>query len=164
MRQARATRRAEEFEDRLTEYVAGGDVERRISEAAWSTRAPREYRPSQVALEACPETGRRGEPKQVTVLFADVQGSMELAERVDPEERLVRWGATGHAARLGTPNGRRRVTAPAERKLAAILAADVVGYSRLMAADEEGTVARLRQYRGVVDGSSSSRPVSPTPT
>jgi class 3 adenylate cyclase len=31
-----------------------------------------------------------------------------------------------------------------ERKLLAILAADVVGYSRLMAADEEGTLAALR--------------------
>jgi adenylate cyclase len=29
-----------------------------------------------------------------------------------------------------------------ERKLAAILAADVAGYSRLMGADEEGTLAR----------------------
>jgi len=29
------------------------------------------------------------------------------------------------------------------RKLAAILAADVVGYSRLMGADEEGTLAAL---------------------
>src|SRR6266568_3039636 len=27
-----------------------------------------------------------GERKQVTVLFADVKGSMELAERLDPEE------------------------------------------------------------------------------
>jgi len=31
-----------------------------------------------------------------------------------------------------------------ERKLAAILAADVVGYSRLMGSDEEGTLARLK--------------------
>jgi hypothetical protein len=30
------------------------------------------------------------------------------------------------------------------RKLAAILVADVVGYSRLAGADEEGTLARLR--------------------
>jgi len=36
---------------------------------------------------------------------------------------------------------------PVERRLAAILAADVVGYSRLMAADEEGTLARLRAHR-----------------
>ena len=34
-----------------------------------------------------------------------------------------------------------------ERKLAAILAADVVGYSRLTGADEEGTMRRLRALR-----------------
>ena len=34
-----------------------------------------------------------------------------------------------------------------ERKLAAILAADVVGYSRLMGADEEETLARLNAHR-----------------
>src|SRR5438045_7836866 len=34
-----------------------------------------------------------------------------------------------------------------ERRLAAILAADVVGYSRLMGLDEAGTLARLRAHR-----------------
>lgn len=34
-----------------------------------------------------------------------------------------------------------------ERRLAAIMAADVVGYSRLMEADETGTLARLRTHR-----------------
>ncbi|MCZ6590530.1 MAG: adenylate/guanylate cyclase domain-containing protein [Alphaproteobacteria bacterium] len=34
-----------------------------------------------------------------------------------------------------------------QRRLAAILAADVVGYSRLMGADEAGTLARLKQLR-----------------
>src|SRR5207245_9577919 len=34
-----------------------------------------------------------------------------------------------------------------ERRLAAILAADVAGYSRLMGADEEGTLARLKTHR-----------------
>jgi TolB-like protein/class 3 adenylate cyclase len=34
-----------------------------------------------------------------------------------------------------------------QRRLAAIVAADVVGYSRLMGRDESGTVARLRQIR-----------------
>ena len=33
------------------------------------------------------------------------------------------------------------------RKLAAILAADVVGYSRLAGSDEERTLARLRALR-----------------
>ncbi len=34
-----------------------------------------------------------------------------------------------------------------ERRLAAILAADVVGYSRLMGADEEGTLRALKALR-----------------
>ena len=33
------------------------------------------------------------------------------------------------------------------RRLAAILAADMVGYSRLMGADEEGTIARQKVHR-----------------
>src|ERR1044071_3157113 len=38
------------------------------------------------------------------------------------------------------------------RRLAAVLAADVVGYSRLMGTDEEGTLARLRNIlRAVVN-------------
>ena len=37
--------------------------------------------------------------------------------------------------------------ARAERRLAAILAADVAGYSRLMGADEEGTLTRLKAHR-----------------
>ncbi len=38
-----------------------------------------------------------------------------------------------------------------ERRLAAILASDVVAYSRLMGADEEGTVATLKKYRDCFD-------------
>ncbi len=34
-----------------------------------------------------------------------------------------------------------------ERRLTTILAADVVGYSRLMAADESGTLVRLKTHR-----------------
>ncbi len=34
-----------------------------------------------------------------------------------------------------------------ERRLAAILAADVVGYSRLIGLDEEGTLARIKAFR-----------------
>ena len=40
-----------------------------------------------------------------------------------------------------------RGQARVERRLAAILAADVAGYSRLMEADEEGTLAALRAIR-----------------
>jgi adenylate cyclase len=41
---------------------------------------------------------------------------------------------------------------PVERKLAAIFAADIAGYSRLMARDEIGTLARLKAYRAIIDG------------
>ena len=44
------------------------------------------------------------------------------------------------------PAGRGRV----ERRLAAILAADVAGYSRLIEADEEGTLGRLKALRAEV--------------
>ena len=39
-----------------------------------------------------------------------------------------------------------------ERRLAVILAADVVGYSRLMEADEEATARTLSAYREIIDG------------
>jgi len=41
-------------------------------------------------------------------------------------------------------------TARAERHLAAVLAADVAGYSRLMGADEEGTLTQLKDHRSKV--------------
>jgi hypothetical protein len=43
-------------------------------------------------------------------------------------------------------------TLPVERKLAAIFAADIAGYSRLMARDEHGTLARLKACRVIIDG------------
>ncbi len=51
------------------------------------------------------------------------------------------WSAR---VRLGAPP---LATERTERRLAAILAADVVGYSRLMGADEEGTLERLKALR-----------------
>jgi len=36
---------------------------------------------------------------------------------------------------------------PVERKLSAIFAADIAGYSRLMARDEIGTLARLKAFK-----------------
>lgn len=38
-----------------------------------------------------------------------------------------------------------------EHRLAAILAADVVGYSRLMGGDEKGTLATLNSHRNYID-------------
>ena len=37
-----------------------------------------------------------------------------------------------------------------DRRLAAILAADIAGYSRLMAEDEEGTLRTLGAYRAAI--------------
>src|SRR6266550_9207943 len=42
------------------------------------------------------------------------------------------------------------VPARVERRLAAILAADVAGYSRLIEADEEGTLSRFKALRGEI--------------
>src|SRR2546428_9098368 len=49
--------------------------------------APRAYTPRHLAEKILTSRAAlEGERKQVTVLFADVKGSMELAEQVDPEE------------------------------------------------------------------------------
>ena len=42
------------------------------------------------------------------------------------------------------------MTARSERRLATILAADVVGYSRLVEQDEAGTLGALRELRRAV--------------
>ena len=63
---------------------------------------------------------------------------------------LAHAGSMVHrAAReiLGRPMATDKVT----RRLAAIVAIDVVGYSRLMEADEEGTLAQLKARRAVTD-------------
>jgi class 3 adenylate cyclase len=55
--------------------------------AAPPERAPRDYTPKHLADKILQsKSAPEGERKQVTVLFADVKGSMELAEQVDPEE------------------------------------------------------------------------------
>jgi class 3 adenylate cyclase/tetratricopeptide (TPR) repeat protein len=50
-------------------------------------RSPRSYTPKHLADKILQsKSALEGERKQVTVLFADVEGSMELAEQLDPEE------------------------------------------------------------------------------
>src|SRR5262249_39355384 len=50
-------------------------------------RTPRSYTPKHLAEKILTSrTALEGERKQVTVLFADVKGSMDLAEQLDPEE------------------------------------------------------------------------------
>src|SRR3990172_1826677 len=50
-------------------------------------RTPRDYTPKHLADKILTShSALEGERKQVTVLFADVKGSMELAEQLDPEQ------------------------------------------------------------------------------
>jgi class 3 adenylate cyclase len=61
---------------------------------------------------------------------------MKLARR---RSKYVKFGAGVNAVRA-------MAAATATRRLAAILAADVVGYSRLMETDEEGTHERVKAH------------------
>ena len=51
-----------------------------------------------------------------------------------------------------------------ERRLVAIFAADVAGYSRLMRADEQGTLRALQADREIIDSSSSPSIGAGSPT
>ena len=61
-------------------------------------------------------------------------GASVVAHALAPAIRALRRARAGDDERI-------------ERRLAAILIADVAGYSRLVAADEEGTHLRLRAYQ-----------------
>jgi len=61
-----------------------------IAAAPHRTRDPHVYTPRHLAEKILSSRAAlEGERKQVTVLFAEVKGSMELAESLDPEE--VKW-------------------------------------------------------------------------
>jgi class 3 adenylate cyclase len=62
------------------------------------------------------------------------------------EAREGKWGSAASWRNLGREPFR-LPPMPAARRLAAILSADVAGYSRLMGADEEGTLAALKAMR-----------------
>ena len=89
----------ESLEELIEELVDIQRVARREENAlAWSAatpvvgspspaRDPRAYTPKHLADKILQSKSvLEGERKQVTVLFADVKGSMELAEQLDPEE------------------------------------------------------------------------------
>ena len=64
-----------------------GDHARGSPALASPSLAPRAYTPRHLAEKILTtRAALEGERKHVTVLFADVKGSMELAEQVDPEE------------------------------------------------------------------------------
>src|SRR5690349_1036196 len=68
---------------------------------------------------------------------------------------LARQAAPRSARGLSVPPSARprevtMASARLDRRTLAVLAADVVGYSRLMEADEAGTIARLRAVRAEI--------------
>ncbi len=74
-------------EGQVLVWVGAARSEPPITELSSVERAPRDYTPKHLAdriLQS--KSALEGERKQVTVLFADVKGSMELAEAMDPEE------------------------------------------------------------------------------
>jgi class 3 adenylate cyclase len=80
-------------------------------------RDPRSYTPKHLAEKIlASRSALEGERKQVSVLFADVRSSMELAESVDPEDwhrvldgffqilaNGVQWARTRTTACTGRP-------------------------------------------------------------
>src|SRR5438874_9484728 len=78
-------------------------------------------------------------------------GGALVAREGHERSALPRWpGAARRNTLASEPAGTARsalATERVERRLAAILAADVAGYSRLIGTDEEGTLARLRALR-----------------
>src|SRR6266481_10046021 len=75
-------------------------------------------------------------------------GEAEAIALPRPTKRAPRsFPALSAAVLLRSPPQGEAMKQPVERRLAAILAADVAGYSRLMGADEEGTLERLKAHR-----------------
>src|SRR5207344_1787828 len=75
------------------------------------------------------------------------RGRRALHRRELPHPALLtRPGPDGRGPAMAATADR-----PVERKLAAIFAADIAGYSRLMGADEAGTFARLKSCRDLID-------------
>jgi adenylate cyclase len=71
---------------------------------------------------------------------------------VSPSEIADREYDADDALTLGSASSKQQSHSTTTRRLAAILAADVAGYSRLMGVDEEGTLDRLKaHHRQLVD-------------
>ena len=78
-------------EERALAWIGGEAArERAIADSRLGPqheRDPRDYTPKHLADKILQsKSALEGERKQVTVLFADVKGSMELAEGLDPED------------------------------------------------------------------------------
>ena len=90
--------------------------------------------------------GRRGLALQQYERCRDLlHDELDVSPAAETELIHRKIGEAGQANEAG------KELAPVARKLTAILAADVVGYSRLMGTDEEATLRTLNSYREVID-------------
>ena len=107
-----------------------------------SRSAFRERTRSRPTSATCTRTARRFQTRWVTIHDTAVDGNT-------PFDANALAKAKGGTPFKRPENGQFRPDhgERVERRLAAVLAADVAGYSRLMGADEEGTLARLKAVR-----------------
>ena len=80
-----------------------------------------------------------------------VRARCHLLTRPAPKPRLAAGGIQAGMMALGSLAMKQKQPARVGRRLAAIVAADVAGYSRLMGLDEVGTARILREHRKVTD-------------
>jgi adenylate cyclase len=114
-------------------------VERPLGGIRHFQRPP--LQPAALELRACVQARDGGRLELPMGLRSDVLSGTrgKLAEGcLDVVKSVRRLAALG--------GGRRLVTERVERRLTAVLAADAVAYSRLMEADEEGTLDRLKAH------------------
>ena len=82
------------FSNEVAEKFCGGcgvELFPRVAHASAATRSPQSYTPAHLAERVLnSRAALEGERKQVTVLFADIQGSTALIEGLDPEQALSR--------------------------------------------------------------------------
>ncbi len=91
-------------------------------------------------------SAREAVPAEVRPPAQEAEPEPTLPPSAAVVTRQLARGAGGEAKPVGG-DAAEDAEGRVERRLAAILAADVTGYSRLMGADEEGTLQRLKAYR-----------------
>ena len=96
---------------------------------------------SLVSPPATPILGRLDEAREIVARLR------AITPVVMPDVSYLSQPGAPRAVPVGPAPGGRRGDMSQTRRLAAILAADVAGYSRLMGADEEGTLERLKALR-----------------
>ena len=97
-----------------------------------------------------PRFGKRV-PVTPVMRFSSGSQGFHLLTRRAPKPRLAAGGIRAGWCRWGSLAMEQEQPVRVGRRLAAIVAADVAGYSRLMGLDEVGTARTLREHRKVTD-------------